>query len=240
MYIISRCIDVYEESRTSVKQSFLIAIKFWAMPQIRIRLYSNSWIISNKYVLLHKIKRQSSRSLPMMQFGRVLYSEPAWTFSNLFKPFLSGWGPCGKVCPVWRPVQWGLSYLLMGWGEAGPCTMRSVQSVGLSCLRVRPWFSGICGYVCRWSPVQWGLSCLSGWTLNSGSYPVWGWSLVQWGLSCLGVEPWTVRSGLSGERGHCTGPPPVDRQTWLKTSPSCILQIRAVISLKHRAITKIQ
>ena len=36
LYIISKCIDVYEESRTSVKRSFVIAFKFSAVSQLRI------------------------------------------------------------------------------------------------------------------------------------------------------------------------------------------------------------
>ena len=36
LYIISKCIDIYEESRTSVKRSFVIAFKFSAVSQLRI------------------------------------------------------------------------------------------------------------------------------------------------------------------------------------------------------------
>ena len=36
LYIISKCIEVYEESHSPVKRSLLILIKFWAMSQIRI------------------------------------------------------------------------------------------------------------------------------------------------------------------------------------------------------------
>ena len=42
LYIISKCIEVYEESRTSDKQSFLIAIKCYAMSQIRIFAFVDS------------------------------------------------------------------------------------------------------------------------------------------------------------------------------------------------------
>ena len=36
LYMISKCIDVYEVSRTSVKRSFSITIKFWSVLRIRI------------------------------------------------------------------------------------------------------------------------------------------------------------------------------------------------------------
>ena len=48
IYIISKFIEVYEESRTSVKRSFLFAFKFKAT-----ELYSNSWIVNDYNGISH-------------------------------------------------------------------------------------------------------------------------------------------------------------------------------------------
>ena len=65
LYTISKCVEVYEESCTSVKRSFLITIKFWAMSQTRIIYHLISLLCLNTLLFLIVVNSFKSH-LPSM------------------------------------------------------------------------------------------------------------------------------------------------------------------------------